>query len=75
MWLRFAFLGLSRFCSEFFTELVRVGRMFVGLLGKLVSTEMIAFIVGDCGGAVGVGCKIVKLGDSDVWTCGHRFLH
>jgi hypothetical protein len=45
--------------------------MFVGLFGKLVSAEVIAFAVGDGGGAVGVGCEVVKLGDSKMWARWH----
>jgi hypothetical protein len=40
--------------------------MLVGLPGQLVRTEVVPFIV-SCGGrSVGVGGKVVKLGDSVV---------
>jgi len=45
--------------------------MFVGLLGKLVSAEVVAFAVSDGGGAVGVGCKVVKFCDSKMWARWH----
>jgi hypothetical protein len=64
--LRLVGSGLSRFRGELFTQLVRVGGMFVGLFGQLVSVEVVPFIVSDCGSSVGVGCKVVKLCDSIV---------
>ena len=66
IYLRFVFLGLSRFGGEFFTEFVSVGRVFMGLFGKLVSAKVVALVVSDGGGAVGVGCKVVKFCDAIV---------
>jgi hypothetical protein len=48
--------------------------MLVSVHRQLVSSEMIAFAMGRCGGLVGVGGKIMELCDSIVGALGHDVL-
>lgn len=48
--------------------------MLVRLLGQLVRSEMISFTVGGCRGYVGMGCKVMELGDSIVRALWHGLL-
>jgi hypothetical protein len=64
-------LSLTRLQGEFFAKLAGVAGMLVRLLGQLVSSEMISFTVGGCRGRVGMGCKVMELGDSVVRALWH----
>jgi hypothetical protein len=64
-------LRFARLQGEFFTELVGVDGMLVRLFGQLVSREMISFAVGGCRGRVGMGGKVMELGDSIVRALWH----
>jgi hypothetical protein len=65
------FLRLARLGGEFFAKLAGVGGVFVRLHGQLVSSEVISFTVGGCRGKVGMGCKVMELGDSIVRALWH----
>jgi hypothetical protein len=67
-------LGLTGLQGEFFAKLVGVDGMFVRLHGQLVSSEMISFAVGSCRGKVGMGGKVMELGDSIVRALWHSLL-
>jgi hypothetical protein len=57
--LRFRAHQLFVLGDELFGELVDVHRMLVRLLAELVSGQVILFAVGDGGGRVGVGRKVM----------------
>jgi hypothetical protein len=67
-------LWLAGLARQFLAKLVGVGRVLVSLHRELMSSEMIAFAVGCCGGLVGVGSKIVELCDPIVGALGHDVL-
>jgi hypothetical protein len=48
--------------------------VFVRLHGQLVRTEMISFAVGGCRGKVGMGGKVMELGNSIVRALWHGLL-
>jgi hypothetical protein len=64
-------LRLARLQSELFAELVSVGGVFMRLHGQLMSSEMISLAVGRCRGRVGMGGKVMELGDSIVRALWH----
>jgi alpha-galactosidase len=67
-------LSLTRLQGEFFAKLAGVGGMLVRLYGQLVSSEMISFTVGGCRCKVGMGRKVMQLGDSIVRALWHGLL-
>jgi hypothetical protein len=67
-------LSLARLQGEFFAKLAGVTGMLVRLHGQLVSSEMISFAVGGCRGRMGMGCKVMELGDSIVCALWHGLL-
>jgi hypothetical protein len=67
-------LSLTRFGGEFFAKLAGVYGVFVRLHGQLVRTEMISFTVGGCRGKVGMGGKVMELGNSIVRALWHGLL-
>jgi hypothetical protein len=68
------FLSLSCFGGEFFAKLASVYGVFVRLHGQLVRTEVISFTVGGCRGKVGMGGKVMELGNSIVRALWHGLL-
>jgi hypothetical protein len=71
------FIGLlspTRLQGEFFAKLAGVAGMLVRLHGQLVSSEMISFTVRGCRGRVGMGGKVMELGDSIVRALWHGLL-
>jgi hypothetical protein len=64
-------LRLTRLQGEFFAKLVGVDGVLVRLHGQLVSSEVISFAVGGCRGKVGMGGKVMELGDSIVRALWH----
>jgi hypothetical protein len=48
--------------------------MLVSVHRQFMTSEMIAFAMGGCGGLVGVGGKIMELGNSIVGALGHDVL-
>ena len=67
-------LSLSRLGGEFLAKLASIGGVFMGLLGQFVGSEMISFTVGGCRGKVGMGGKVMELGDSIVRALWHGLL-
>jgi hypothetical protein len=67
-------LRLTRLQGEFFAKLVGVDGVLVRLHGQLVSSEVISFAVGGCRGKVGMGGKVMELGDSIVRALWHGLL-
>lgn len=64
--------GRTALGSELFRELQDFGGMLVRLSAEFVSGSMIAFVVSDRGGSVGVGGKVVEFGGSIVRALRHR---
>jgi hypothetical protein len=58
-------------CGKFFTQLACVGGVLMCLHGKLVSSEMISFVVGHCGSCVGMGGKVMKFRDFSMAALWH----
>jgi hypothetical protein len=67
-------LSLTRLQGEFFAKLAGVAGMLVRLHGQLVSSEMISFTVRGCRRTVGMGGKVMELGDSIVRALWHGLL-
>src|ERR1700684_2195729 len=67
-------LRLSRPQGEFFAKLVGIHGVFMRLHGQFVRSEVISFAVGGCRGKVGMGCKVMELGDSIVRALWHSLL-
>ena len=63
--------GLCVLRDEFFGKFLGVHGVLSRLLGEFVSSQMISFTVGDRGGSVGVGGKVVEFYGSIVQGLGH----
>jgi hypothetical protein len=67
-------LSLTRFGGEFFAKLAGIVGMLVRLHGQLVSSQMIFLVMGGGGGRVGMGGKVMELGDPSVRALWHGLL-
>jgi hypothetical protein len=68
------FRGFRVFLSKLCGKFLDVPGVFLSLLGKFVSRQVIALAVGDGRRRVGVGRKIVQFSESIVWALGHDVL-